>query len=45
MEERHPSSDPHHGQDNCNAGYDNEEEERDLRHQGTMHMDRGGRQT
>ena len=31
VEGRHPSSDPNHGQDD--AGYDSEEEERDLHHQ------------
>ena len=31
VEGRHPSSDPNHGRDD--AGYDSEEEERDLHHQ------------
>ena len=35
----HPSSDPNHGRDD--AGYDSEEEERDLHHQ-DMYMN-GGR--
>ena len=39
VEGRHPSSDPNHGQDD--AGYDSEEEERDLHHQ-DMYMN-GGR--
>ena len=39
VEGRHPSSDPNHGRDD--AGYDSEEEERDLHHQ-DMYMN-GGR--
>ena len=39
VEGRHPSSDSNHGQDD--AGYDSEEEERDLHHQ-DMYMN-GGR--
>ena len=31
VEGRHPSSDPNHGRDD--AGYDSEDEERDLHHQ------------
>ena len=39
VEGRHPSSDPNHGRDD--AGYDSEEEERDLHHQ-DMYMSRRG---
>ena len=38
VEGRHPSSDPNHGWDD--AGYDSEEEERDLHHQ-DMYMNGG----